>query len=511
MTEPQLQLLAVRLAWLVRPRAALRNRDVHKLLTRAPLPHSRWCSPSTPGSRSSCTPCRSSPRFSAAGAFRSGVVSLRRASVSHSNARRYQAWAVYSLYAYLTVVIAKAEAEAAPSARSAALCRLFTLQYSAVQFCVSSAAFATTFARKYGDGAMRHDRAFFPLTIALNVSQALAIGSLAALAAAAGRVPQPAARRAGAKAAWLCLVIFGTYWQEMIIYALLRFSAVKASASWTLQSTSRSDVAHGMHAWLLCIEMAAAAAAFGAAFAPAESYNVAEGADEAQGVGFVTGLACAFGIATPPQAPASYDAEAAVSAAEVEADAEAEAKAERRRRREKRSGAPPSAEPSGVSFSDSARLDAAPPAEAAAAAEPMLRPPRERRRKPLPYALSAMPVVLAPPEPEPLPGCADDAPAQGVYSGILGWMGMGQPSHPYADEPPPVALPPPGMPLRVPVAVVHEGVIGVSIGPAPVAGSAAAAVQPPAQPPPPPVPPASETLTELIAKMTLQVKGAMRP
>ena len=34
---------------------------------------------------------------------------------------------------------------------------------------------------------------------------------------------------------------------------------------------------------------------------------------------------------------------------------------------------------------------------------------------------------------------------------------------------------------------------------------------PSAQPPPPPVPPASETLTELIAKMTLQVKGAMRP
>ena len=395
-----------------------------------------------------------------------------------------------------------------------ALCRLFTLQYSCVQFCVSSAAYATVFARKYGDGAMRHDRAYFPLTIALNVSQALAIGGLAALAAACGRLPQPVGRRAGAKVAWLCLVIFGTYWQEMIIYALLRFSAVKTSASWTLQSDSRSDVAHGMHAWLLCIEMAAAAAAFGVVFAPTESVEgAAEGEDEeAQGVGFVTGLACAFGIATPPQAPPSYDAEAAVSAAEVEADAEAVAKAERRRRRQERGSVPPSAEPSGASFSDSARLDAAPPATAAAPAEPMLRPPRERRRKPLPYARSAMPVVLAPPEPEPLPGCPDDAPAPGVYSGILGWMGMGQPSHPYADEQPAVALPPPGMPLRAPVTVVHEGVIGMSSGRVFAPGIAAAAQpQQPAPPQPPPVPPASETLTELIAKMTLQVKGTMQP
>jgi len=402
---------------------------------------------------------------------------------------------------------AKAEAEAAPSGSSSALCRLFALQYSAVQFCVSSAAFATTFARKYGDGAMRHDRAFFPLTIALNVSQAMAIGALAALAAACGRVPQPAPRRAGAKVAWLSLVIFATYWQEMIIYALMRFSAVKTSASWTLQSTSRSDVAHGMHAWILCIEMAAAAAAFGAAFAPIQSGGAAEeGEDEAQGVGFVTGLACAFGIAAPPQAPAPYDAEACVSAAEVEADAEAvaaeaAARAERRRRREKRRAAPPSAEPSGASFSDSARLDAALPAEAAAAAaaEPMLQPPRERRRKPLPYALSAMPVVLAPPEPEPLPGSPEDAPALGVYSGILGWMGMGQPSHPYADEPPPVPLPPPGMPLRVPVAVSHD------------AEAASAQPQQPAKPPVLPVPPASESLTELIAKMTLQVQGTVKP
>jgi hypothetical protein len=58
-----------------------------------------------------------------------------------------------------------------------ALCRAGALQYSAVRFCVSCAAFATTFARKYGDGSISGSFAYLPLTIAVNVSQTVALAA----------------------------------------------------------------------------------------------------------------------------------------------------------------------------------------------------------------------------------------------------------------------------------------------------------------------------------------------
>ena len=459
--------------------------------------------------------------------------------------------------------------EVVASPRALSLCRLGALLYVAVQAVVSAAAFATTFARRYGDGSVEPRYAFLPLTICLNIAQAVALLALALPAAWFDRLRTPRRWRTGAKVAWLLTLIFGAYWQEMIIYALLRWNVVATADSWTLRSSSFARVAHTMHAWILCVELFFAAALFGAAFAAngeetEGSQSGKEAAPTREGVGFMQGLAGALGLGAgeappllppppPPTPPPVADSElgsASISAHDSDAEAraaqEAEeaaaSKAERRRRRERsiRLSAGPSGRSAALSaaFSDSARLDTleeAPPAEEhaepaapepepevapSAEPEPMLQPPRARRRAPLPYALSAMPVVLAPPERDV---AADGRPAacsSGVYSSILGWMGMGQPSHPYDGAPPPVALPPPGLPLRVAapsrgVAVVRDVETGAG-----AEGEAAPRRDRPyweraqeraLRPRQSTSRPASETLEQLVAKLGQNVKGTWRP
>lgn len=448
------------------------------------------------------------------------------------------------------------------SPRSLSLCRLGALLYVAVQAVVSAAAFATTFARRYGDGSVDRRDAFLPLTIALNIAQAVALLALALPAAWFDRLRTPPRWRTGVKVAWVLTVIFGAYWQEMIIYALLRWNVVGTADSWTLRSSSFARVAHTMHAWILCVELFFAAALFGVAFAP--NAEEAEGSESGgkvaaptrEGVGFAQGLAGALGLGSgeappllppPPTPPPAADSElGSVSAYDSDAEARAQqeaeevaaAKAERRRRRERSDRL--SAGPSGRSalssaFSDSARLDTleeAPPAEEpaepaepepevapSAEPEPMLHPPRTRRRAPLPYALSAMPVVLAPPERDVAGDGRPSACNSGVYSSILGWMGMGQPSHPYDGAPPPVALPPPGLPLRVAApsrgaAAVRDVETGAADGEAapprdrPYWERAQERAMRPRQST---SRPASETLEQLVAKLGMQVKGTWRP
>jgi hypothetical protein len=99
-------------------------------------------------------------------------------------------------------------------------------------------------------------------------------------------------------------------------------------------------------------------------------------------------------------------------------------------------------------------------------------------------------------------------------------MGMGQPSHPYDGAPPPVALPPPGLPLRVAapsrgVAVVRDVETGAG-----AEGEAAPRRDRPyweraqeraLRPRQSTSRPASETLEQLVAKLGQNVKGTWRP
>ena len=205
----------------------------------------------------------------------------------------YEAWVIYSFYCYLESYLERGQppGSLATSERVTSLpphkhmvpccClpawrmdngefvrknKIGVLQYTVVQTCCTTVTFVTQFVHKFHDGELSADWAYMYVTVAVNVSQLVALYCLVLFYHAMDEDLKPI--RPLPKFLCVKLVVFVSFWQEMLIAALVHFHVIHAKDSWTTYTVE--DVANGIQAFLMCCEMLLAAIAHGYAFPVAD-------------------------------------------------------------------------------------------------------------------------------------------------------------------------------------------------------------------------------------------------
>jgi len=226
----------------------------------------------------------------------------------------YEAWVVYSFYCYLEAFLEQGSPRGSlarlPVATEAhdhpcmmpccclrpwrmadgefvRKCKVGVLQYALVQTCCTAVTFSTQFYDKYHDGALSTAYAYMYVTVAVNVSQITALYCLVLFYHAFKEPLQPL--RPLSKFMCVKLVIFFSFWQSMVITALVHFHKIRYSSSWGNVDPHTgeceggggncytvADVADGIQQFLMCGEMLIAAVAHLYAF-PVSDYEHAAG------------------------------------------------------------------------------------------------------------------------------------------------------------------------------------------------------------------------------------------
>ena len=207
----------------------------------------------------------------------------------------YEAWVLYSFYTYLEGYL---EADFPPGSLAqldlvkltpphrhmlpccclvpwrmddgqfVRLNKIGVLQYALVQTLCTAVTFATNLSGWWHDGALDARYAFIYVTVAVNISQLTALYCLVLFYHAFKEPLAPL--RPLSKFLCVKLIIFFSFWQEMLVYALVYFGVIRYQQSWA--STTVADVAAGIQNFLICVEMMVAAVAHSYAF-PVEDYK----------------------------------------------------------------------------------------------------------------------------------------------------------------------------------------------------------------------------------------------
>jgi len=191
----------------------------------------------------------------------------------------YEAWVIYSFYSFLEAYLERGQAVgslatsphivALPPHKHMMPCccmpawrmdngdfvrrnKIGVLQYALVQACCTLITFITQFVRKYHDGELTPNYAYMYVTVAVNVSQLVALYCLVLFYHAMHEELKPI--RPLPKFLCVKLVVFFSFWQEMLITAFVHFKLIKESDSWTTYTIE--DVANGIQAFLMCLESA---------------------------------------------------------------------------------------------------------------------------------------------------------------------------------------------------------------------------------------------------------------
>ena len=221
----------------------------------------------------------------------------------------YEAWVLYSFYTYLEAYL---ECDAPPGSlaelpvvketpahRHMAPCccarpwrmtdgqfvrfnKAGVLQYTLVQTLCTVITFGTSLGGVWHDGVVDPRYAYMYVTIAVNVSQLIALYCLVYFYYTMHEALAPI--HPFLKFMCIKLVIFFSFWQEMLVYALVYFNVIRYQESWT--TTTVEDVAAGLQNFLMCVEMLIAALAHSYAF-PIEDYKHGSKAERAERPHFV--------------------------------------------------------------------------------------------------------------------------------------------------------------------------------------------------------------------------------
>jgi hypothetical protein len=368
----------------------------------------------------------------------------------------YEAWVIYSFYAYLQAYLERGSppgtlahlpvvtgthphAHVFPcglcmrpwgmaDGEFVAKCKRGVLQYALVQTGCTAVTFATQYARQFHDGEISYKHSYMYVTIAINVSQMVALYCLVHFYHTFNDVLAPL----HPLPKFLCvkLVVFFSFWQDMLIAALVHWHVIRAKDSWTTYTVE--DVANGIQAFLMCLEMLIAAIAHSYAF-PTADYVPPPGSAKRPkfGANLVTmfsvgdvadDIGVVFGCVRPPPAPpAGSEGEGGVEEGMEEGEGGV--------------GDIELASAVGASGAPAARLAAASGASAAARSRsrPLAVAPRRERSARRAAAAGAPP----PPPPAQGAGAAAGEPPSIVQAftraldDFWGVLGFGQPSTPY--------------------------------------------------------------------------------
>ena len=372
----------------------------------------------------------------------------------------YEAWVIYSFYCYLEAYLERGRAPGSlatsekvtslpPHKHLVPCCclppwrmdngefvrknKIGVLQYTVVQACCTTVTFVTQFVHKYHDSELSPNWAYMYVTVAVNVSQITALYCLVLFYHAMDEELKPI--RPLPKFLCVKLVVFVSFWQDMLIAALVHFHVIHAKDSWTTYTVE--DVANGIQAFLMCCEMLLAAIAHGYAF-PVADYVPPPGMERPKfGDNVKHMISCAdalddlgaiVGCMRTPAVQEGGDVEmgtpaAQLSAADADAKAEAErAAAEKALRKEKRRKRK-EAEAAAAAAAEAAAAEAArAPAPAAAPSRQAVALPPSRQATSTAVAAQPKPLALQPPP--LLEVWAEAASAQ--LSNVLGAIGLGQ-------------------------------------------------------------------------------------
>jgi len=302
------------------------------------------------------------------------------------------------------------------------------LQYTLVQSACTIVTFATEYRKLYHDGSTSTSYAYVYVTVAVNLSQVIALYCLVLFYHQMhhGLAPmKPLYKFLSVKA-----VVFISFWQSMVISALVYFKAIKYSDNWS--SYTVDDVANGLQSFLMCLEMAIIAVAHIRVF-PTTDYTP-QHVDKMQSMGHkvVQMLSCAdavddvtivLGCVTPPEfkyvdGEGPGAAAAAPGADEEEAvEEEKEVVTPPRQRGGYRDGVPIYGTPAADLAAAAAATAAAAEAEEAANAVVQASPPRRAitfdhglERHPPGFVQPAVPLPVPVPVPVPRPTRAPPLP-----------------------------------------------------------------------------------------------------
>ena len=275
----------------------------------------------------------------------------------------YEAWVIYSFYCYLESYLERGRAPGSlatservtsqpPHKHLTPCCclppwrmdngefvrknKIGVLQYTVVQACCTTVTFVTQFVHKYHDSELSPNWAYMYVTVAVNVSQITALYCLVLFYHAMDEELKPI--RPLPKFLCVKLVVFVSFWQDMLIAALVHFHVIHAKDSWTTYTVE--DVANGIQAFLMCCEMLVAAIAHGYAF-PVADYVPPPGMERPKfGDNVKHMISCAdalddlgaiVGCMRDPPVLDGGDVEMGTPAAQLSAAKEAEAQAEAER------------------------------------------------------------------------------------------------------------------------------------------------------------------------------------
>lgn len=191
----------------------------------------------------------------------------------------YEAWVIYSFYGFLEGYLERGfpvgslahlpHIQAIPPHKHPIPCCCFrpwdmrngefvrrnkigVLQYTLVQTACTAVTFATNYRKLYHDGSTSTSYAYVYVTVAVNLSQCVALYCL--ILFYHQFVKELAPMRPLPKFLSVKAVVFVSFWQEMLIAALVYFKAIRRSDNWA--SYTIEDVSNGMQAFLMCLEMA---------------------------------------------------------------------------------------------------------------------------------------------------------------------------------------------------------------------------------------------------------------
>ena len=191
----------------------------------------------------------------------------------------YEAWVIYSFYSYLEAYLERGQPVGSlatservtsqpPHKHMVPCCclpawrmdngdfirrnKIGVLQYTVVQTLCTAVTFITQFVRKFHDGELSPNWAYMYVTVAINLSQVAALYCLVLFYHALDEELKPI--RPLPKFLCVKLVVFFSFWQEMLIAALVHWHVIRHEDSWTTYTVE--DVANGIQAFLMCVESA---------------------------------------------------------------------------------------------------------------------------------------------------------------------------------------------------------------------------------------------------------------
>ena len=146
--------------------------------------------------------------------------------------------------------------------------KLLVLQYTLVQTICTFVTFVTQLTGDYHDGDSSSKYAYVWVTALINISQVVALYALVGFYRTMHEALLP--MRPLGKFLCVKLVIFFSFWQEMICYAAVKYGLIKHQTSWAAITADQAGA--GVQEFLMCVEMAVAAIAHFYVF-PIEDYK----------------------------------------------------------------------------------------------------------------------------------------------------------------------------------------------------------------------------------------------